>query len=120
MGDKGMLSGLIMEGTRFEGKLDFKDKMRIDGEFIGEIHSKSQLIVGKSATVNADVRVKEIVVMGSLQGSVSECELLQIQEGGRVVADIQVKTLDIKPGAVFDGKCAMISEGANKGESAGK
>ncbi len=121
MADKGMLSGLIMEGTRFEGKLHFKNKMRIDGEFIGEIASESQLIVGKTAKINADVKVREIVVMGELQGTVAECDLLHIQEGGRVLADVEVKTLDIKPGAVFDGKCAMVSDAKRKkAESAGK
>ncbi len=114
MAEKGMLSGLIMDGTRFEGKLSFKQKMRIDGELVGEISSESQLIVGKAGRINADVKVRELVVMGEVQGTVSQCELLQIQEGGKVIADVQVKTLDIKPGAVFDGKCTMIAKGQEK------
>lgn len=110
MADKGGLSGLILEGSRFEGKLSFKQKMRIDGELVGEIVSDSQLIVGKNAKINADIRVKELIVMGEIQGQISDCSLLQIHDGGKVMADIKVKTLDIKPGAVFDGKCVMIND----------
>ena len=114
MADKGMLSGLIMEGTRFEGQLSFKQKMRIDGEFVGEMSSESQLIVGKSAKIDADIKVREMIVMGEVRGTISDCQLLQIQEGGKVVADIQIKTLDIKPGALFDGKCTMIAGESKK------
>ena len=121
MADKNVLSGMIMEGTRFEGKLIFKNKMRIDGEFVGEIISDSQLIVGKTAHIDADVKVRELIVMGEIRGTISDCLLLQIHEGGRVLADVKVKTLDIKPGAIFDGRCGMISgKDTNKVESAGK
>ena len=121
MSEKNMLSGVIMEGTRFEGKLFFKNKMRIDGEFSGEISSEDQLIVGKTAKINADIKVRELIVMGEVKGTVSSCSTLEIQKGGAVLADINVKVLDIKPGAVFDGKCSMIGAGDSKKSSgAGK
>ena len=111
MADKGALSGLILDGTHFDGKLSFKSKMRIEGgEFQGEIESDNQLVVGKNARINADIRVKSLIVMGRVEGSISECDLLEIQEGGQVFAEVKVKTLHIKPGAIFDGKCKMISE----------
>lgn len=118
MSDKGMLSGLILEGTRFEGSLEFENKMRIDGDFKGKISSKSQLIVGKTAKINAEIHVHEIVVMGEIRGTIATCENLEIQKGGRVLADIHVKTLDIKPGAVFDGKCVMVHDSEEKGKGA--
>ena len=118
MSDKGMLSGLILEGTRFEGTLQFENKMRIDGEFKGKIESKSQLIVGKSAKIDAEIHVHDIVVMGEIRGTIAECENLEIQKGGTVLADIRVKTLDIKPGAVFEGKCVMLNGSGTKGKGA--
>jgi len=113
------LSGLILKGTRVEGKLFFKDKMRIDGEFAGEITSENQLIIGKTAQVNADVKVGELIVMGELKGKVSSCDSLQIQEGGRIIGDIRTRKLDIKPGAIFDGKCTMMAE-ESKDKASGK
>ena len=110
MADKGMLSGLIMEGTRFEGKLEFHNRMQIDGDFKGEILSRDSLIIGSNAKINADIKVKHIEVMGKLEGTISQCDLLEIREGGVVMADVEVKTLDIKPGAIFDGKCVMKGE----------
>lgn len=120
MADKGLLSGLILEGTRFEGKLFFSNKMRIDGEFSGEIVSEDQLIVGKAAKVDANIRVRDLLVMGEVKGTISNCTTLEIQKGGRVLADVRVETLDIKPGAVFEGKCAMITEEGKKKQGTGK
>lgn len=110
MADKNIISGMILEGSRFEGKLTFKNQMRIEGEFYGEIESDHELIIGKTAQVNADIRVGKLVVMGELSGTVSSCTTLQIQDGGKVLADVCVQELDVQPGALFDGKCAMMTK----------
>lgn len=110
MAEKGGMGGIILEGTRFEGKLEFGQTMTIGGEFIGEMASESQVIVGETAKINAAIKVRELIVKGEVRGTISHCELLQIHKGGRVIADIQVKTLDIKPGALFDGNCKMVTD----------
>lgn len=107
--------GFILEGARIEGKVTFVNPMRINGEVEGEIVSKSQLIVQKNARIKADVKVAHLVVMGRLEGTISDCDLLEIQEGGQVFADITVKKLDISKGAIFEGRCTMVSE-ASKGQ----
>ena len=42
------LSAFIDQGSEFEGKLSFKDTVRIDGRFLGEISSENTLVVGES------------------------------------------------------------------------
>lgn len=110
MAEKSTISGLILDGTKIEGKCTFKDKMRIDGDFSGEIESENQLIIGKSAKVHAIVSVGELIVMGQLEGEIKKCGNLQVMEGGKVIGDINVSRLEIKPGAIFHGKCSMITQ----------
>ena len=43
----GGLTAFIDQGSEFEGKLSFKDTVRIDGRFRGEISSENTLIVGE-------------------------------------------------------------------------
>lgn len=118
---QGFLTGLIMEGTRFEGKLTFQNKMRIDGEFVGQIESKDQLIVGEAAKIDAEISVGELVVMGEVKGKIKHCDNLQITEAGRIIGDITVKTLEIKPGGVFEGNCVMIKNShSNDGKGSSK
>ena len=109
MNNKNMMSGVILEGTSFEGKLEFKDKMRMDGNFKGEIVSNGQLVVGKSANVSGDIEIGELIVYGKISGIIKKCEFLQIEEGGQLFADINVKKLEIKPGAIYEGNCKMLT-----------
>ena len=44
----GGLTAFIDQGSAFEGKLSFKDTVRIDGHFSGEITSENTLIVGET------------------------------------------------------------------------
>ena len=113
MADKNALSGLILEGTRFaDNKLTFKGKLRIDGEFVGEIESDGQLIVGKTAKIDAQILVREVLVAGEVKGKIKDCHLLEIQDGGRVLADVEARVLDVKAGAIFHGSSQMIPQAA--------
>jgi cytoskeletal protein CcmA (bactofilin family) len=114
MADNTPLS-ILNEGTHFVGKLTFKNRMIIHGEFEGEIVSTDQLTVGKTARIKADLKVAQLIVLGTISGTISACEKLEIHEGGSVCGDIHVKALDIKPGAVFDGRCSMVTD-AGKGQ----
>ena len=49
----GGLTAFIDQGSEFEGKLSFKDTVRIDGHFKGEIGSENTLIVGESGEIEA-------------------------------------------------------------------
>jgi len=104
------ISGVILEGTSFEGKLTFQDKMRMDGNFKGEIHSKGQLVVGKTADVTGEIEIGELIIYGTVQGNIKKCDFLQIEDGGKLIADINVKKLEIRPGALFEGNCKMLEQ----------
>ena len=52
----GGLTAFIDQGSEFEGKLSFRDTVRIDGRFRGEITSENTLIVGESGEIEADIR----------------------------------------------------------------
>src|SRR5262249_28670088 len=54
------LSAFIDHGSEFEGKLTFKDTVRIDGSFRGEISSENTLVVGESGEIMATVRSRNV------------------------------------------------------------
>jgi hypothetical protein len=51
-GGLGNLTAFIDQGSEFEGKLSFKDTVRIDGTFAGEISSDNTLIVGETGEIH--------------------------------------------------------------------
>ncbi|MEZ4372122.1 MAG: polymer-forming cytoskeletal protein [Polyangiaceae bacterium] len=58
------ITALLGRGTRFEGKLHFTGRVRIDGTFRGEIRSDDVLIVGEGADVEGEIRVATVIIRG--------------------------------------------------------
>ncbi|MEP6800396.1 MAG: polymer-forming cytoskeletal protein [Acidobacteriota bacterium] len=105
------LNGFLDRGSHFQGELKFDDTFRIDGRFEGKIRSGSELILGDSADVNADIEVGRLSVNGKLSGSVRASERIELLARSRVSASLSAPLLKIEEGAFFQGTCQM-SEGA--------
>lgn len=103
-----VICALLGAGTRYEGKLFFEGRARIDGDFDGEIYSDGLLIVGEEATVRGTIRVHTLIVHGgTLEGDVHATELVELHSPAEVRGDIETPVLFIGQGVVFDGRCVM-------------
>src|SRR5205823_14496937 len=69
-GEGAALNGFLDKGSRLKGELSFEETFRIDGEFEGVIPSGSELILGDTAEVDADIQVERISINGVLRGTV--------------------------------------------------
>lgn len=101
------LSAFIDQGSEFEGKLTFKDTVRIDGAFRGEITSQNTLIVGETGEIMATVRSRQVVVSGCVVGDVFASERLVLHKTARVDGDVEAASLAIEEGAVLNGRVTM-------------
>jgi cytoskeletal protein CcmA (bactofilin family) len=103
----GGLTAFIDQGSEFEGKLSFKDTVRIDGRFRGEISSENTLIVGESGEIEASIRSKTVAVSGSVTGDVHATAKVVVHKTGRVTGDIEAQVLVVEEGAIIDGHIKM-------------
>lgn len=101
------LSAFIDQGSEFEGKLSFKDTVRIDGCFRGEIASENTLVVGESGEIFATVRSRTVVIAGSVTGDVMAKERLVLQKTARLEGDVEAGSLQMEDGAVLNGRISM-------------
>lgn len=101
------LSAFIDQGSEFEGKLSFKDTVRVDGTFRGEISSENTLVVGESGEIFATVRSRTVVIAGAVTGDVVASERLVLQKTARLEGDVQAGSLQMEDGAVLNGRIAM-------------
>lgn len=106
-GSAASLSAFIDQGSEFEGKLTFKDTVRIDGVFRGEITSQNTLIVGETGEILATVRSRSVLVSGTVTGDVFASDRLVLHKTARVEGDVEAGTLAIEEGAVINGKVTM-------------
>ncbi len=108
------LNGFLDKGSRFKGELSFEETFRIDGRFEGTIPGGSELILGDSAEVDADIRVERLSINGTLKGTVHASERIEIHPRARVTADLHAPVLRIEEGAYFQGTCDMSGEATPK------
>jgi cytoskeletal protein CcmA (bactofilin family) len=102
------ITALLGKGTRFDGKLHFEGRVRIDGIFKGEIKSDDTLIIGDGAEVHAEIDVATVIVRGgSVNGNIRAKTLLEIHAPGKVIGNIHSPSLFIDRGVEFQGSCRM-------------
>ncbi len=107
----GGLTAFIDQGSEFEGKLSFRDTVRIDGRFTGEITSENTLIVGESGEIDAEIRSKTVVVSGSVNGNVIAEAKVVLHKSAKVKGDIQTPSIVVEEGAMITGRISMGSSG---------
>jgi cytoskeletal protein CcmA (bactofilin family) len=113
----GGLTAFIDQGSEFEGKLSFKDTVRIDGRFRGEISSENTLIVGESGEIEATIHSSTIAISGSVTGDVIAKSKVVVHKTGSVEGNIETPSLMVEEGARIEGEIKM---GSGSGASAKK
>jgi cytoskeletal protein CcmA (bactofilin family) len=106
-GPTGGLCAFIDQGSSFEGKLSFKDTVRIDGHFTGEITSENTLIIGETGEIEAGIRSKTVIISGSVAGDVVAGAKVVLHKSARMQGNIQAPSLMIEEGAIFNGQISM-------------
>lgn len=104
------LETIIGQGTQFKGTLHSKGGIRIDGELEGDVNTATELVIGDTGQVRAQVKARNATVAGVITGNVEIVEKLELLPSGKIYGDIKVGTLIIGEGATFRGGCEMRQE----------
>ena len=94
--------------TTFEGSLEFKGAISLDGKLKGKISSVGgTVIVGEKAVVDAEICVDTVIVKGRVNGSIDARKRIEAYPPARITGEIQSPVINIDSGVVFNGTCAM-------------
>ena len=108
-GGFGNLTAFIDQGSSFEGKLSFKDTVRIDGTFSGEISSDNTLIVGETGEIHAKITSVAVVISGRVEGDVTASQQVVLHKTAVVNGDISSPSFVVEEGAQLNGTIRMTS-----------
>lgn len=103
-------TSIIAQGCKFEGKVQVRGTLRIEGEFKGDIGTPESLVIGKTGVVHGSVMVKNAIIGGQLFGNITAENKIELQSGSHVEGDIKTKRLVIDEGVFFEGNCSMGSD----------
>ncbi|MCB0311308.1 MAG: polymer-forming cytoskeletal protein, partial [Bdellovibrionales bacterium] len=95
----GTIRSALSEGTVIQGKLTFDTPVRIDGKLSGEIFSSEALIVGEKGSIDAQVEVNALIVMGRVKGDIIAKERVELMAGGVIEATLNTPCFVMEEGA---------------------
>jgi cytoskeletal protein CcmA (bactofilin family) len=92
----------------FDGDLTCNEDITFEGRLIGNIHVReATLIVGQPAHVEASVRAARVIVHGTVQGSISASQRIELAATAVVTGDLSATQVVIMDGAQFNGRVDM-------------
>ena len=98
----------IGKSVVFKGELSSDEDLRFDGTLKGHLHIRdATLSLGETATVDADIRAKQVVVQGTVQGSIAAGDRIELTATAKVTGTLTAERVVIADGARFNGKVDM-------------
>ncbi len=101
-------STVIGKAITIRGELSGKEDVYLDGLVEGTISlPESQLTVGQTARVQADVAVRDVVIHGTVEGNIRATGRIELRESGVVRGDIVAGRLSIEENASIKGRVEL-------------
>ena len=98
----------IGKSVVFDGELTSDEDLRFDGTLKGHLHLRdATLTIGDGATVEADIRAKQVIVLGTVQGSIAAGERIELTASSKVSGSLSAERVVITEGARFNGSVDM-------------
>lgn len=88
-----------------KGQIHSEEDLTIDGQVTGSIDvPEHRLTIGPTGKVEVDtVKAREVVIIGSLKGSIDATDKVLIRKDAQLVGDVQTTGIVIEDGAYFKG-----------------
>lgn len=110
----------IVEGTVIKGDIISQADFRLDGELIGNFHSKGKIVIGPAGKVIGDIVCKNADIEGKFDGRIEVFEILNVKAKAKINGEVIVGKLSVEPGAEFSATCVMKANVKNLNPNDGR
>jgi len=86
-----------------DGSYSCSGLLRIEGRARGRISVDGNLVIAREARVEADIEARDVVVAGTLSGSVKAEKSVRLAETAKVRANLSCRIFSMEEGALFQG-----------------
>ncbi len=107
----------IGKSVMIKGQILSREDLYLDGELEGTVElQEHRLTIGPNGRVQANIKAREIVVIGTIHGNVEATEKLEIRKEAKLIGDIRTARIVIEDGAYFKGSIDIIKQDVGKQE----
>lgn len=112
-------TSLLSKKVKIEGEIQGNEDLHVEGHFKGSIKIKGNIFIGQTGRVEADIEADNVIIQGQIKGNVLARRQLQIQSLGQLMGDCTAASIDIKEGAIFEGRSNMLRSSASASQPTG-
>jgi len=106
----GGVHNVLAGGTVVTGTIMTDSDFRLDGRIEGDINCKGKIVVGPKGSIKGNIVSDNAEILGYVEGTIRIREKLIFKAAACVKGDIFIQTLEIEPGALFNGTCTMAGK----------
>jgi cytoskeletal protein CcmA (bactofilin family) len=101
----------IGKSVVIKGELSGSEDLYLDGEVQGTIElNNHSFVVGPNGRVKANIRAREVVVHGRVDGNITATERVELRKSCVLSGDISTRRIVIEDGAFFKGSVDAAQE----------
>jgi cytoskeletal protein CcmA (bactofilin family) len=101
----------IGKSVKIKGQIFSREDLYLDGEIEGTVEvPENRVTIGPHGRLQASVKAREVVVLGTVNGNVEASEKIDIRKEARLVGDIKTGRIMIEDGAYFKGSIDIVRE----------
>jgi len=102
-------AAVIGKSVMIKGQIVSREDLTIDGEVEGTVElQEHRLTIGPHGKVRADIKAREIIVLGNVYGNVDVADKIEIRKDAKLVGDIKTARIVIEDGAYFKGTTDIV------------
>jgi cytoskeletal protein CcmA (bactofilin family) len=91
-----------------KGELSSDEDLVLEGQFDGQVLLRDATVtIGRTATINADVRGTRVTVLGQLKGSIAATERIELATSATVIGNLSANQVVLEEGTTFTGRIDM-------------
>jgi len=94
---------IIASGAKIDGVFNCNSRLHVDGEVVGQIHSKSIVTIGKGGKISGEITANRLIVNGFFEGE-ANCDGVEVLASGKFLGKVISKELMIEAKAEFEGE----------------
>lgn len=108
---------VLGKSVMLKGQIYSREDLTIDGEVEGTVElQEHRLTIGPNGRVQASIKAREIVILGTVHGNVEAADKIDIRKDARLVGDIKTARIVIEDGAYFKGSIDITKADVPKAE----
>lgn len=107
---------VIGPGMEIVGDIKCDGTVRVEGKVKGSIKATKSVVIGKGGRVAGDIETQDVVVAGTVDGTVVGASRVELQETCKVQGDIRSRRVKLDEGGRVEGRLHM---GADASGSSG-